>query len=206
MLPIVIIVAAISVKLRQAFGNRRTWKVVQVLLDHYWQESFAKDDDTKDDPRHFHRVTMFKHCRFHFGKWPFSGWMVPVARSGHSTKSGIRHFKASLDNPDQAEGVAGRAFAYQRMVPVYDLPNLNVARTNDDDIRRYAEKSFVSIKKIGKDRTSERPTPRSLLGIPVEVKGKPWGAIVLDSHHPKALILLDSVYGTVAKVFQEILR
>jgi hypothetical protein len=205
-LPIVIIVAGISVRIRKALGNRRTWKVVQVLLDHYWQESFAKDKDTKDDPHHFHRVTMFKHCRLHFGKWPFSGWMVPVARSGHSTKSGIRHFKASLSNPDQAEGVAGRAFAYQKMVPVYDLPHLNVARTNDDDVKRYAEKSFLSIRKIEKDCNSDRPTSRSLLGIPVEVKGKPWGAIVLDSHHPKEIVLLDSVYGTVAKVLQEILR
>jgi hypothetical protein len=38
------------------------------------------------------------------------------------------------------------------------------------------------------------------------VKGKPWGAIVLDSHHPKEIVLLDTVYGTVAKVLQEILR
>jgi len=204
-LPIIIIMAGIAVKLRKELGNRRTWKVVQVLLDHYWQESFAKDNDTKDDPHHFHRVTMFKHCRFHFGKWPFSGWMVPVARSGHSTKSGIRHFKASLNNPDQAEGVAGRAFAYQKMVLVSGLPRLNLPRTNDDDKKRYAEKSFVSVKKIEKDFTAERQS-RSFLGIPVEVKGKPWGSIILDSHHPKEIVLLDSVYGTVAKVLQEILR
>ena len=59
--------------------------------------------------------------------------------------------------------------------------------------------------KIEKDFTTERQS-RSFLGIPVEVKGKPWGVIVLDSHHPKEIVLLDPVYGTVAKVLQEILR
>jgi hypothetical protein len=200
-LPSVMIIGVISIKTRETMGSRRTWRVVQVLLDHYWQESFAQDSDTKNDPRHFHRVTMFKHCRFRLGKWPFSGWLVPVARSGHSTKSGIRHFKASLNDPDGAEGVAGRAFAYQKIVPIYNLPRIK----NDDDKKRYAEKSFVSVKKIEKDCTSERQS-RSFLGIPVEVKGKPWGAIVLDSHHPKEIVLLDTVYGTVAKVLQEILR
>src|SRR5258708_766444 len=135
--PSLTILAAVSTKVRDVLGNRRKWKVVQVVLDHYWQESFAKDDDTKDDPHHFHRVTMFKHCRFHFGKWPFSGWMMAVARSGHSTKSGIRCFRASLDKPDEAEGVAGRAFAYQKIVTVHDLPKPNAAKTNDDDVKRY---------------------------------------------------------------------
>ena len=40
--------------------------------------------------------------------------MVPIARSGHGTKSGIRHFKASLNNPDRAEGVAGRTFPIKK--------------------------------------------------------------------------------------------
>jgi hypothetical protein len=202
--PLATFVAASLPKLNSFFGDDRQWKTVQVLIDHLREETFAKDDETKNDPLHHHRITMFKYCRFRacFARWPWSGWMIPVARSGFRTKTKIRFFRASLEKPEDAEGVAGRAFAYGKTISVNDLPSLTIARANPDDLARYAERTFVPLSSI----RSNAPGARSLLGIPVEVNGKPWGALVLDSHSPKEITNKKAVYGTLAKVLNAILR
>lgn len=120
------------------------------ILDEFQEALFAK---TGGDYAH-HRVTLFKRVswRATFAKdnagrlrWPWSGWLVPVARSGHGTRqTGVRFL--CPDDTDHAQGVAGRAWASFRVedarsnpwgVLVVDsrLPGLNV---------KLAQERFIS--------------------------------------------------------------
>lgn len=203
-LPLCTLVAAGIQTLRTRIGSDRQWKVVQVLIDHLRDEIFAKDEGMRNDPEHHHRVTMFKYTRFRYGIFwnPWGGWMIPVSRSKSGTKSNIRCFHVSLDKPDNSEGVAGRCFAYWQSISQSALPNLNVDRATPQDVQIYAKRTFISERKLNFDR----PSARSLLGIPLEANGKRWGVIVLDSHCPEPIVLNQPVYGTVAKVLNEIIR
>jgi hypothetical protein len=202
-LPGTTILLAMLQFVRSNFGSARRWKTVQVLLDQYKEEVFGKNEALKDDPKHYHRVTIFKYAGWHFWFvcWPWSGWMIPIARSGFTRKTGISCFRASLDHPEKAEGIAGRAFSEMRIISVDGLPDLAKEQSNNDDIKRYAERTFANVGQV----ESKLPLSRSLMGIPLEVSGKPWGAVVLDSHHPAAISREKPVYDMLAKVLNEIL-
>ncbi len=203
-LPATTIVAAGSQQLRSRIGSRYRWKTVQVLVDHYREETFGKNEHTKDDPLHFHRVTIFKQCRWRlwFVRWPWSGWMIPVVRSNYATKSRISCFRASLDDPYSTCGIAGQAFVSCKRISVSDLPDLCVPQTTDDDFKRYAERTFVTTEVLRDDP----PSSRSLLGIPIELNGTLWGSIVLDSQNPRQIYFNKPVHGALAKALNEILR
>lgn len=129
-------------------GSPDIWQLVQYLLDQYREEMFGKDEETKEEPEHFHRVTLYKYdwCRWALVMWPWSGWVVPVARSGSTTKTKIPCFRASRNEPDKAEGVAGQTWVRNRRVPVFNLPNLNIESPSEPDIEEYAKQTFVSEK------------------------------------------------------------
>jgi hypothetical protein len=88
----------------------------------------------------------------------------------------------------KVEGVAGRAWSTSSIVLVPNrekneslLPALARPGRKPADIRPladvYARATFVSV-----DWTLKRlPNARSFMGIPVMVKGQPWGVIVVDS-------------------------
>ena len=163
---------------------------MQYLLDQYREEMFGKDEETKEEPEHFHRVTLYKYG-WHWAlvMWPWSGWVVPVARSGSTTKTKIPCFRASRNEPDKAEGVAGQTWVRNRRVPVFNLPNLNIESPSEPDIEEYAKQTFVSEKwmynRIQKHKKG--PQARSLLGIPLETKGKSWGVLVVDSRSQESI-------------------
>lgn len=183
--PGLLIIAALLQHIKSEIGSRNTWRSIQFILDRYRDVMFDKHATAKDDPGHHHRVTLFKHVRWRwaFCKWPWTGWMIPVGRSGHATHGrDIPRFRAHPDHPEQAEGVAGQAFVRNKTVAVSNLPLLNKA-TALTEREQYARRGFVTQEWIQKNRLNKE-NARSLLGIPVEVKNKPWGALVIDSRSP----------------------
>lgn len=182
-------VGGLSQCLNNRIGSPDNWEIVQHILDQYREEVFGKDENTKEEPEHFHRITLFKHFkrRYALVRWPWSGWIVPVARSGSSTKTKIQCFLASKERPDEAEGVAGHTWACNQNIIVSDLPDLSIDNPQETDIIEYAKRVFVTIEWIhNRMKTNRRGLQcRSLLGICIEVKGTHWGALVIDSRNPE---------------------
>jgi hypothetical protein len=179
---------------RTRIASPDAWDMVQYLLDKYREDTFGKDEETKEHPEHFHRITLYKHVhwRWVFVVWPWSEWLVPVARSGSTTKTHIPCFRGSRNNPDKAEGVAGQTWAQVKSrVSVFNLPDISMERPDPADVKLYAKMSFVSEKWVWKQiRKQERgPQARALLGSPVEAKGRDWGVLVIDTRSPASIRL-----------------
>jgi hypothetical protein len=186
-IPALAIIASIAQILKSKIGSAITWRTIQYLLNQYKEAIFEGRDTIKDDPEHYHRITLYKHVswRWAFCRSPWTGWMVPVARSGHTTHSWrIPRFRAPADDPDSAEGVAGQTWAQKRAVPVHNLPEIT-GMSLFRDIESYARNGFVSIAFIENRRGKNNA--RSLLGIPIEVKNQVWGALVIDSRSPEEI-------------------
>ena len=165
---------------RRMVGDPRTWAVVDVVLDELRDQLF---EDSKDEPLHSHRVTLFKRVRWacRRGQCPWGGWLKPAARSGHTTQRSSIRFKAP-DDSDRAEGIAGMAWGTRGKVYIRNLPSLS-EDSSDEDVRSYAKKSFMDLREVRKRKG--RLKARSFCGCPVEVAGKVWGSIVVDSRNPE---------------------
>lgn len=187
LLPVLLLTAFLSERLRSRVGASQVWRTVQHLIDEYREEMFGRQDARKGDPKHFHRVTLYKHVNWRacFRRWPGSGWVVPVIRSGFRTKTRIPCFRASLDSPSKAQGIAGQTFVTGQPIPRSGLPDLATQNATDQEFQDYARSTFVSVKWL-KGR-KKKTNARALLGIPIEVKGKPWGAMVIDSQNPEEI-------------------
>lgn len=190
--PLVLLVAVGAKKL---LGPPWIWRAVHSLLTEYREYVFS---DIQEAAPHHHRVTLFRK-RFDF--WFLPGWLMCVERSGHTTRKRIPIFKAPADNPDEAEGVAGTTWVENRIIPVNDLPDLS-SNFYEAQIMEYAGKSWVSEEWVRK----HRPLARSLCGIPVEVKGKPFGVIVLDSRNPDGIKVDYDKFNLIAKSLGKLLE
>jgi hypothetical protein len=181
------LIGILSQLIRSRIGTNVVWQTVQYLLDQYREELFGSKDD---QAQFFHRITLFKHVKWHWGlvRWPWSGWMIPVARSGNKTRKYIAKFRASSDDPDNAEGIAGQAWANERPLQIYGLPDINTNDTSEDDLNEYASKGLVQVSWLQKRKKKNKNNARSMLGIPVEVKGKTWGAMVVDSRRADEIL------------------
>ncbi|MBM4054123.1 MAG: hypothetical protein FJ264_05515 [Planctomycetes bacterium] len=201
-------VGGLSQLLNNRIGSPDIWRIVQHILDQYREEVFGKDESTRKDAEHFHRITLFKHCKWRWAliRWPCSGWLIPAARSGSRTKTKIQCFLASKEHPDEAEGVAGQTWARNREVKVFNLPDLSVNSAPEDNIIEYAKKAFVSKEWISNRMKRNRRglQCRSLLGICIEVKGIPWGALVIDSRNPEPS-QLKKIRSSKLKAYESIL-
>ncbi|HEX8398809.1 MAG TPA: GAF domain-containing protein [Pyrinomonadaceae bacterium] len=208
-IPVLTIAVGIASYFKTHFGNNNTWNTVTYLLEKYKKAIFENRAEIKTDPEHYHRITLYKFVgwRWAFCLYPWTGWMVPVARTGHTTHSlKIPCFRVSKSDPDNAEGVAGQTFAQRKIVPVDNLPELKEGCA-ENDIEDYAERGFVTRGWITKRKTC---VIRSLIGIPIEVKNKPWGALVIDSRSPMAItsqdVLTTSQFTTLAEVLGKLLE
>lgn len=112
------------------------------------------------------------------------------------------------DDADNAQGIAGAAWAGEKTIYAEGLPNI-VAKSSDNDINTYAHQGMVTAKWL-KMSLKKKPTgwPRALCGMPLEVDGKRWGAIVIDTrlesiptHDP-----IEIFYRHYAKVLGRLLR
>jgi hypothetical protein len=198
-LPLLAVVSGALGLVRTYVGPPSTWKTLHHFLNVFREESFK---NVKEDPEHHHRVTLFKYVRYRwwFCRWPWTGWVRAVERSGHTThRRGIVY--RAPDEADDAEGVAGRAWVTKRVILVSKLPDLHTA-PSEEDFRVYAEQTFVSVAWAKK----HRPSARSLCGIPVEVSGTPWGVIVLDSRDPDGVAKNKAEYRTFAKYLSKLVE
>lgn len=171
-LPAVLITTPAAVWLRNK-TDRSKLDSIHALLDQFCDHTFKNQ---KFDHEQNRRVTLFKYQYFTIRRWPcFGGWLIPIERSGEFTRNTTAIFRAP-DDGEKCEGVAGRVWSKGTTVYVPNLPNL---RSSPSEIQfsDYAEKSFVSVKKLKK----KPPQACSLFGIRIEVKQKPWGVIVIDS-------------------------
>lgn len=185
LVPLLLLLAGILEGIRRWIGRPMQWKSVQATLDTIDKHLFK---EVLDSTSHYHRVTLFRRDRFHpcirlwpfyfRFSWPWSGWMVPVARSSHTYQQMLSIFIAP-DDPLKAEGVAGRTWANRSRIDRPDLPDVS-ANCTEYDKRNYEDRTFFPLKKyLRKDLRA-----RSFYGLPVYVDNEPWGAIVIDSSQP----------------------
>jgi len=176
--PVLVIAAPIIYGARRMIGPPWLWSAIHDVLNSFQQHVF----ENQGSPLHHHRVTLFKYTRARFAwcHYPWSGWLVPVSRSGHTTQKSRTVFRVP-DDADRAEGIAGQAWARQQIVLVDGLPELSTDKRRL--LSEYKRRTWSSDDWIAK-RTM---FARSYCGIPVEVKGKLWGVIVLDSRSSDAI-------------------
>lgn len=166
---------------RRLIGDPARWKIVHDVLDHYQDSIFGEGNDELSE----HRVTLFKHLPFHFvaRRWPGSGWLVPVERSGTLTQRSSTCFKAP-DDPSLLEGVAGAAWNRRKPLDVQELPDISGACTDaerDEYLKRTRTPPWMAKKR--------NLAARSYYAMHLEVAGKPWGVIVIDSRNAKLDLL-----------------
>lgn len=181
------LISGLSKLVRQRMTPPSLQEEVHWMLDQL-QRLLFQVEHSRGEPGHLHRVTLFRvQTRF-----PRRGlWLVPFARSGHTTQKTGTMFRVD-DDPEKVEGIAGRAWSKgQRIVKVQRLPDLSgalssVPEARLDQIRAYAEKTFVSPEWVAKRLERGKMAARSYTGFPIEVAGSLWGALVIDSMSPLA--------------------
>lgn len=117
-------ILAVATTGKSWLGNRWAKESLQAFLNDFRKVAFrngAKGAEFHD------QVTLFKYKKWLWcpllwkRRKPWSGWLVPVMRSGHTTKNTSTVFWAPQDYPDKAEGVAGVAWAQNGVVTVNNL-------------------------------------------------------------------------------------
>jgi hypothetical protein len=166
---------AITQVARNQIGPPWVWEHLHMLLDSFRDLVF---EDEGGDVHH-HRATIFKRVSFGRGWrfWDWRGWLVPVERSGHTTRRSKSTFRAP-DNADKSEGVAGTTWAGKQTIYVEDLPDVS-GNPSPATLEQYARATRSTTKWLAK----HKPCSRSFCGIPFDVKGKRWGVVVLDSRN-----------------------
>jgi hypothetical protein len=200
-IPLLTIVVGVAQLIRNQIGPPWVWEHVHILLDSL--QEFVFGDEPGD--LHHHRATLFKHVRFGRGwrLWDCRGWLVPLERSGHATRKSKSTFRAP-DDADKAEGIAGSAWAGKRTTYVEGLPDVS-GEPSHDAIETYATATRCTTKWLVK----HKPSCRSLCGIPLDVKGKRWGVIVLDSRNEQITqktALIDNFFKINGRYFSKLME
>ena len=178
----------------------KDWNVIQYILDK--AQKIAYPENT-EDPMHHHRVTLFRRQRWawvdhhtrsecsRLTRWcwpwgklrPWSGWLVPVQRSGHTSKKTKTRFAAQENG--QSEGISGLAWATDSAQVIRNLPT--VKKSNSSNRRAYAEATCCPRSMVDclASRSKESPPlPCSIGAVPIKVSGRTWGVLVFDSRNP----------------------
>src|SRR5262245_41001284 len=118
------LVSGWSKLIRQRMTRPSLQNEVHWMLDQL-QRLLFQAEHRRGEAGHLHRVTLFRvQTRF-----PRRGlWLVPFARSGHTTQRTDTMFRVD-DDPGKVEGVAGRAWSQGSAVSVERLPDLSGAST-----------------------------------------------------------------------------
>lgn len=187
----------------QRVRSPKDWAIIQYLLNKAQEIAYPNN---QKDPKHCHRVTLFRHQRWAYVRhwssanknrlikkiWPWgdmapwSGWLVPVKRSAHTSQISRTRFSARPDG--SSEGVCGKAWSQDSMEGVQDLPLVRSKKSANR--QKYADLSNCPKEMIDfmMDGTGERKiAPMSIGAIPIRVKGVLWGVLVFDSQAPKGV-------------------
>ncbi len=130
----------------QIWGSPSKWEAVHAFLDGLQEHVFSDGTST---PLHEKRVTLFekrrcccwlKPARSTFWMWgrgrhPWSGWLMPAVRSGHTTQKSGTVFLCP-DDAVNAEGVAGRAWECNGDIVRHAPHNLELLWKNKVKARR----------------------------------------------------------------------
>ncbi|WP_196138764.1 hypothetical protein [Aliikangiella sp. G2MR2-5] len=195
---LIITLVVLGFFIKKLAGDEWAWNRLQFLIDAYQEKVFKK---FSDDPRHFHRVTLFQYQKFRwrlgtrpgrfenklFHKiWPYkkeshplSGWLVPVLRSGHTTQKASSVFLCNKDHA-VAEGIAGMIFIRSGTTVTQPLP-VPSQSAGKKEIKKYCTESSITIDRYYQMFRNGQPPPATIGGFPIEKNGKLWGVLVLDS-------------------------
>lgn len=164
-------------------------RALNAILKEFREEVFGDATGQHGD----HRVTLFQYRKtcwramWRRGTLPTGGWLVPVARPGHTSQRSYSLFRAP-DNPGMLEGIVGKAWgANSKTAEVFDLPDLSEVRNPRDCplVKDYADKSHISERWVRRRIKKKRSLARSIMGFTVErPDGTAWGVLVLDSKEP----------------------
>ena len=181
--------------------------------------------DESNDYNDNHRVTLFKYKRtylglftkkrywcFKFFPWslsrhPFSGWLVPIARSGYTGQNAKAVFWAP-DDGLSAEGIAGVAWASNCTVVRQKLPRITKLSSLENQ-KKYCEATGTRNSVLQSYVDAGRVPARSFVAFPILGKdGKPWGVAVLDIKNAEGILINEvqkavSVSGPVLAVLLE---
>lgn len=180
-------------------GDPWIWEKIHYLVDGMRDRLWEDFETARMDE---HRVTLFQRKSFilflrRYGAsmvWPYghgvhpwSGWLVPILRSGHTAQVSRSIFLApSGGTSHKVEGVVGKAWASKSTIIINDLMEIrqdSALRTK----KAYATKTFCDVSVVNRYLDQNRTPPRSIGAIPIEVHGKIWGALVLDSQDPRGV-------------------
>lgn len=184
---------------------RANWlkHVVQSTLTQMADQMFGRHGGATDE----HRATLFVHRKFAFWgtfpwklhRHPWSGWLVPVVRSGHTTQK-VRSCFLAPDRAANSEGVAGLVWRKKMTVTVQDLDAIT-SQSPSSDVSTYISRSLCPEAWVELRLRNGDAVPRALRGIPVEVDNNLWGVIVLDSKHPQPFDADPSGSGDLTRMF-----
>lgn len=191
-----ILVPALSASLLVVKGTRdhvgAPWvrDAIHSILTVLGEVVFAGEDNPEAA---YDRVTLFRRKAWHFSlrSLPWGGWLVPVVRSGHTSQKMNAVFRAP-DQPSKVQGIGGYCWANQKQVEVNGLPKLTSA-SSPEDFSAYAAASHMPVEWVHENL----PQARSYFAFPVKVRGRPWGAVVIDSR-------LERIVGTRLKTVTSI--
>jgi len=194
--PFLLVGVGVGEKLEKRSGPPEIWAVIHLILTDMHNSIFPPDCNKAE-----HRVTLFKLSKIWRGSF-----LIPIERSHHMGRKSRARFQVYDDGGQQRQeqGVAGETFARRSCVYVDHLPDvcpvlgpepaisllqrikglfLKKPLTDADNVivDSYAQKSWTARSMVKKNMLARKSMPRSLCGLPVEVKGEVWGVVVVDS-------------------------
>lgn len=176
-LPCVVVISASSLAIARRLGDPTYREALHGILDAMRKMIFSGAASAASPYQHHHRVTLFQHRQWawKFRCWPWSGWLLPVMRSGYTTQRCRSYFRAP-DDPSLAEGIAGAAWNMMKGCAVKGLPDLSTG-SSPADVEKYA----VATRMSPRWTSIHKPQACSFYALKVMDKGKPWGVLVVDS-------------------------
>ena len=173
-------------------GDVLAWRTVQAQIDILQRIAFpGQAGDLNDN----HRVTLFKHKDWNWSRffsragfqnawkrrsWPWSGWLVPVVRSGHTGK-GTKTVFWCPDEGRKAEGLAGFCWSSDAGVSKEGLPSIRMV-SSEENKEKYCRQSFMPRPMLDTYCSEGKPLARNILALPImNGVGDKWGVLVFDS-------------------------
>ncbi|MEX0701194.1 MAG: hypothetical protein WD069_03785 [Planctomycetales bacterium] len=189
-------VAGSSAMCRQ-IGEPRFWATVGHILTGFRDDIFGIGGIEDHD-----RITLYRFRRWTFRvgcvacrgskwwpwgcsptgrrNWPWSGWIVPVVRSGQ-----MGHGKSVFlaKNDQESWGVAGTAFFHGASLEKSELPEASLNRP--ESITHYAKETFACLGWIEERLKAGESCARCFYAIRVRAGKRAWGVIMIDSRREK---------------------
>lgn len=186
LVPVLAAAVAVTAAGRKIIAEPWIWQAIHSAVDGYREFVFQAE---RGEPIDHHRVTLFRHfscyqypCCF---KRPLERRLIPVERSGHLKQNTNTDFIVP-DEAEKATGVAGQVWRTFQTLVVSELPDLS-NNPSEEEIKLYARRTWNSVEWVKNRMKNNKSLARSICGIPIRVKGKEWGIIVIDSVSPTAV-------------------